>query len=175
MNNDITISMIAAVGRNRELGAKNDMLWHIPEDFQYFQKTTMGHPVIMGRATYESLPTGVRPLSGRTNIVLMHSEELADFVAPTGVVAAHTLEDALDYARDVARDTGVDEVFVIGGGNVYAQALSHAQRLYITEIDADFPQADVFFPSYKGVFVREVSARASSDAHFTYTFKILEK
>ncbi len=174
MSDNVTISLIAAVGRNRELGAKNDMLWHIPEDYKYFMTTTKGHPVVMGLKTWQSLPARSRPLPGRTNIVLMRPEELADFDAPAGVVAAHSLEEALDYARDVARDTGVDEVFVIGGGGVYAQALPLAQRLYITEIDADFPQAEVFFPPYEDVFTREVSVRASGDAHFTYVFRVLE-
>ncbi len=175
MYRKIRTSIIAAVGRNRELGARNALLWHIPEDFKHFQQTTKGHPVIMGRATYESLPQKARPLPKRTNIVLMRPTELSTFDAPAGVVAAHSLDDALVYAQDVARDTGVDEVFVIGGGSVYAQALPIADRLYITEIDADFPGADVFFPPYKDVFSRVVSERTGSDDNFTYTFKSLER
>lgn len=172
---EIRVSIIAAVGRGRELGAGNEILWNIPEDFAYFQKVTTGHPVIMGRKTYESLPQKARPLPKRTNIVLMHQEELADFDAPEGVVVAHSLDDAIAYAQDVARETGKGEVFVIGGGYVYTQALARADRLYITEIDADFPDAEVFFPAYEDLFVREVSVRTSRDENYRYTFKILEK
>lgn len=175
MKHNIRTSLIAAVGRNRELGGGNDMLWHIPEDYRYFQETTKGHPVVMGLKTYQSLPPSSRPLPERTNIVLMAPEELPAFDAPEGVVAAHSLEDALAYAQDVARDTGVDEVFVIGGGSVYAQALPLADRLYITEIDAEFPDAEVFFPAYKDAFPRVVRQRASSDNNYRYVFKVLEK
>jgi len=169
------ISIIAAVGRARELGARGTLLWRIPEDLRYFHDTTVGHPVIMGLTTYRSLPPQARPLPKRTNIVLMTPAELADFDAPAGVVAAHSLDDALDYARDVARETGVDEVFVIGGASVYAQALPLADRLYITEVDADFPEADVFFPAYADLFVRKINVRTSCDENYRYTFNILEK
>ncbi len=171
----IIISMIAAVGRNRELGANNDMLWHIPEDFAYFHRVTRGHPVIMGRATYQSLPESARPLPKRTNIVLMHPEERESFSAPPGVAVAHTLDEALAYGCDVARDSGVSEVFIIGGGSVYALAMPVAHRLYITEIDAEFPEATVFFPPYKTEFPRVMSTRSSHDENFSYTFNVLER
>ena len=167
------ISIIAAIGRNRELGAAGDLLWHIPEDFVYFRTVTMGKPVVMGRRTYDSLPAKARPLPGRTNIVLQGVDE-APIVAE-GVVVVHTIDAALAAAHTAAATAGVDEVFVIGGASVYAQTLVAADRLYLTLVDATFPQADVFFPSYEDVFPRVVSERASSDESFRYTFVIREK
>jgi dihydrofolate reductase len=130
------ISIIAAVGKNRELGKGGKLLWHIPEDMRRFKTLTTGHPVIMGRKTYESIG---KPLPGRTNIVLTQH---AGFET-TGVIAATSLDDALQAARD----TKTDEIFVIGGAQIYTQTIGMADTLYLTIVGRTY-DADAFFPEY---------------------------
>ena len=131
------ISLIAAVARNRALGKDGQLLWHLPEDMRYFRETTRGKPVIMGRRTWESLPEAFRPLPGRRNIVISRNSA---YEAP-GATLAGSLDEAVRLTQD---DT---EVFVIGGAEIYRQALPLAQRLYLTEVAHDFA-ADVFFPEF---------------------------
>ncbi len=171
----IHINVIAAIGRNRELGAQNRLLWHIPEDLQYFREITEGGVVVMGRKTYESLPSAARPLPNRVNIVLLRYSESKDFDAPSEVIRAHTLGEAIEAAQEAASRTGRTEIFVVGGASVYEQILPLADKLYLTEIDADFPEADVFFPPYEDIFTRVVSVRPGGDENFNYLFKVLEK
>lgn len=161
------INMIAGIGRNRELGKKNQLLWHIPEDLAYFKKTTEGHPVIMGRATYESLPDFARPLPGRTNIVLARTEER---YAPDGVIVAHSLDEAFEIA---AKESA--EPFVIGGASIYMQALERTDRLYLTLIDAEDPEADVFFPEYEDLFTKEIAREDHDNGTHKFSFVVLEK
>lgn len=161
------INIIAAIGKNRELGKKNGLLWHIPEDLAYFKKTTSGFPVIMGRTTYESLPDFARPLPGRTNIVLSRSDEDFDEV---GVINVHSLEEALSVAREEN-----EEVFVLGGASVYAQALKYADRLYLTLIDADDPDADVFFPEYSALFSKEISREEHNNGDLAFSFVVFAR
>jgi len=159
------ISMIAAIGRNRELGKNGQLFWHIPEDFAFFKKTTAGHPVIMGRKTWESIPQKFRPLPGRTNIVVTRNN---DYEAPGATVAA-SLEDALAQA-------GSDhEVFIIGGAEIYAQGLSHADRLYLTHVDVADAEADAFFPDYEQQFTKTVSRDEHDNGEHKFVFTILEK
>jgi len=129
--------MIAAVGRNRELGRGNELLWHIPEDLKRFKALTLGHPVIMGRKTFESIG---KPLPGRTNLVVSRS--------------ALSLEDALAQAKKLDKE----EVFIIGGAQIYEQALPYADRLYLTLIE-DTKEADAFFPEYEKLFTKKVSGK----------------
>lgn len=138
------ISAIASLGRNRELGRSGKLLWKISDDLKRVKKLTMGHPLIMGRKTYESIG---RPLPGRTNIIVTRN---AAYDAP-GCIVAPSLEDALACAR--ARDD--EEIFIFGGAEIYAQALPHMDRLYLTVIDAEDPEADTFFPDY-GDFTRVI-------------------
>ena len=126
------VTLIAAVGRNGVIGADNDMPWHLPEDFAYFKRTTMGHPMVMGRKTFDSVG---RVLPGRRTIVVTRQP---DWSHP-GVETAHSLADALALAGPA------DEVFVCGGGQVDAEAMPFAQRLLITEVDQS-PEGDVTFP-----------------------------
>ena len=160
-------SIIAAIGRNRELGGtvdgKTDLLWHIPEDFKHFKKTTMGKPIIMGSTTYESIG---KALPGRLNIVLSHDKE---YIA-NGCTVAHSLDEAVERASK----EGTDEMFIIGGGFVYKQALEQGMvdRMYLTIIDADFKNADVFFPEYSN-FTKIVEERESKDKTFSYKFVTL--
>jgi dihydrofolate reductase len=158
------ISIIAAMDRNRLIGRDNQLPWRLPADLAHFKKTTMGKPVVMGRKTFESIG---KPLPGRTNIVLTHS---LDFAAE-GVLAADSLESALEQAGDVA------EVMVIGGGAVYRQALPLAQRLYLTLVDEAF-EGDAWFPEIDPAQWREVernSHGADERNPHNYSFVVLEK
>jgi dihydrofolate reductase len=141
-----SVTLIAAVGRNGVIGADNDMPWHLPEDFAYFKRTTMGHPMIMGRKTFDSIG---RVLPGRRTIVVTRQR---DWSHPD-VETAHSLVDALDLAGPA------DEVFVCGGGQVYAEAMRFAHRLLITEVD-QAPEGDVRFPAIDISDWREVSRQA---------------
>jgi dihydrofolate reductase len=129
------LSMIAAVARNHAIGKNNQLLWHLPEDMKYFRKTTRGKPVIMGRKTWESLPDSFRPLPARHNIVVSRNPA---YQAP-GATLVRSLQEAL---RVIAES---EEAFVIGGAELYRQALPLAGRLYLTEI-AESIEGDVFFP-----------------------------
>lgn len=137
------ISMIASVGKNRELGIDNHLIWKIPRDMKFFRDTTMGHKVIMGRKTYESLP-GYLP--GREMIVL-------DFNKVEGNVSTmYSVEEVLDNYLN-----SPEEVFIIGGASIYKQFIKYATRLYLTEIDESCYLADVYFPEFnKRNWSREV-------------------
>ncbi len=163
----VGLSIIAAIGRNGELGKRGaeKLLWYLPEDFKHFKKTTMGRPVIMGSATFESIG---KPLPGRLNIVLSH---LSDYKAE-GCSVAHSLEDAIELARSCEEN----EIFIIGGGFVYTQAMESGlvNRLYLTIIDADFDEADIFFPDYSD-FTNVIAEKVSHNDDYNYKFIILEK
>ena len=128
----MTVSIIVAVAENGTIGDQNALLWHIKEDMQLFRRTTTGHTVVMGRKTYDSLG---RPLPKRTNIVITRQA-----VALEGCIVAHSLEEAL-----AACPEGEEECFIIGGAQIYEQALAVADRLYLTRLDKEF-EADTFFP-----------------------------
>jgi len=161
------ISIIAALGaRTRALGKDGDLLFRIPDDLARFRLLTKGHPVIMGRKTWESLPEEVRPLPKRTNLVVTRQ---AEYKAPGALVVA-SLEEALASARLVA---GNDEIFIIGGGELYALALPFANRLYLTLVDDDAP-GDVFFPELDDSW-HEVSREAHSEGTLAFSYVILEK
>ncbi len=130
----MTISIIAAIGKNYELGKNNDLIWHFREDMQFFKSITTGHAVIMGRRTFESLP---KALPNRTNIVISSN---ANYIAEEAIVVTN-MNDALSAAED-------DEIFIIGGGRIYSQFLPMADKLYLTEIDAECPDADTYFPDF---------------------------
>jgi dihydrofolate reductase len=134
------LSIIAAIGKNRELGLEGNLLWHLPDDLKRFKALTTGHPVIMGRKTWESLPDRARPLPNRANIIVTRQ---ATYEAP-GAVVVNSFEDARAAA---ARAEGAAETFVIGGSQLYAEALPSTDRLYLTLVDAS-ALADVFFPTY---------------------------
>ncbi|MFM6852065.1 MAG: dihydrofolate reductase [Terrabacter sp.] len=125
------VTMIAAVGRNGVIGDGQTMPWHLPEDLRFFKRTTMGHPMVMGRRTFDSM--GVLP--GRRSIVVTRGHDWSH----DGVEVAHSLEEALDLVRDEPL------VFVVGGGEVYRLAMPYAARLVITEVDQS-PDGSVTFP-----------------------------
>jgi len=160
------ISAIAAVGKHLELGGGNELLWHLPDDFSWFIKHTKGKPVIMGRKTMESLG---RPLKNRLNIVITRNpDSVID-----GFYGVNSLESALEYAKSQYDD----EIFIIGGGEIYNQSMGLLDRLYITEVDAAFPQADTFFPSYKSGWKETFREHHPVDEKHQYSFDfvILDK
>ena len=130
----MTISMIAAVGRNNELGKDNDLIFHFKSDMKFFRETTTGSTVVMGRKTFESLP---KVLPNRRNIVISRNADLKI----DGAEVCQSVEEALKLCEN-------DNVFVIGGGKVYAESLKYADKIYLTEIEADCPGADTFFPEF---------------------------
>ena len=138
------VALIAAVARNGVIGHANDLLWKLPEDMAFFKRTTMGNPVIMGRKTWESIPKRFRPLQGRTNIVVTRQATWK----PDGALVAHGFEEALEMALESASANphGM-RAFVIGGAELYALALPHADELVLTEIDRDY-EGDARFPAW---------------------------
>jgi dihydrofolate reductase len=133
--------IIAAVAENRAIGKDNDLIWHLPADMHFFKTQTMGHPVIMGRRNYESIPARYRPLPGRLNIVLSRNEA---FAAP-GCEVFTTLKDATAFCES----KGFKKAFIIGGGEIYNLALKEGlvDEMLITEVQAT-PDADAYFPLY---------------------------
>jgi len=158
------ISFIWGQDRNRLIGADNALPWKLPADMAWFKKSTMGKPILMGRKTYESIG---RPLPGRTNLILTRQQELQI----KGCTVVHNLEAALAAVPDA------DEIMVMGGAEIYALLLDQAERLYITEIDAEF-KGDAWFPE----FDRELWQEISRESHlpdekniYPYAFIIMER
>ncbi len=156
------VSIIVAVARNWAIGMNNQLLWHIPEDFRWFKKHTHGHPVIMGRRTWESLP--VKPLPGRKNIII--TDVPGDCFPGTTCVGS------------VLEATGImdshQENFIIGGGMVYRQFLPIAQKVYLTVVDRDF-EADTWFPELLPEQWKEVYREPHLDGDPGYTFLIYDR
>ena len=164
------IAMIAAVARNGVIGAGGDMPWRIPSDFVHFKRTTMGKPLVMGRKQFDSVG---RPLPGRANIVVTRSTDFA----PDGVIVMHDLDSAIAEARRIARADGVDEVMVIGGGEIYRQAMPLAQRLYISHVDLE-PAGDVMFPAIDPAVwfaQRQIPVEPSPKDPATYGISVYER
>ena len=158
------VSLIAAMAKNRTIGLDNALPWHLPADQRYFKAKTMGHSLVMGRRTFESI--GERPLPGRKTIVVSRRRDYA----PPGVEVAHSLDEAL------ARAEG-EEVFVAGGEEIFREALPRAHRLYLTRIERDFP-GDTFFPEFDESAWRLLDRErheATAEIPFAYSFEIWEK
>lgn len=158
------ISIIAAIGKNRELGRGNKLLWHISEDLKRFRELTKGHAVIMGRKTFESLG---KPLPNRLNIVVSRNCELKS--DNPQVKYFSSLQKAVDEGKKFG-----GEVFIIGGGEIYRQGLPLADKLYLTLVDADCPEADTYFPDYSTLFHVDSKKEREGDG-YKYSFVILEK
>lgn len=138
MSDTPVIAAIVAMSRNHVIGSDNKLLWHIPEDFKHFKRTTTGKPVIMGRRTYGSIG---RPLPGRANIVISRNPDAVQ----GDVFAVATLPEAIERARRIAAADGANEIFIIGGGQIYQEAMPLTDRIYLTVIDRDY-EGDTFFP-----------------------------
>lgn len=163
-----TISMIAAIGKNRELGKGNDLLWHIPDDLKRFRSITKGHPCIMGRKTFESiLAIAGHPLPNRTNIVVTRDKAWSH----EGALPIDSIEEAIQLAK---RKPGGEEVFIIGGGQIYAAAIGYTDKLYLTVIE-DSKEADSFFPEYAPAFKKKVYEEDRTWNGLTYAWVDLER
>ena len=151
------ISMIACIGKNRELGLSGELVFHIKEDMRFFKEKTMGHPILMGARTFESLP-GILP--GRKHYVLTsHPEKL-----PPEVAAVADLESFVEEFQN-----SKTEVFVIGGAHVYSEMLEFADNLYLTEVDAG-TEADVYFPDFDKSKYDKIELKKGNQDDLTYTF-----
>lgn len=156
------IALVAAVAENGVIGADGGMPWHYPADLEQFKETTMGHPVVMGRKTYESIAGRLGgPLPGRTNVVL----STRDPDLPEGAVSVDGVESAIEAARDdLAMRHGQDTVYVVGGATVYEQFLPEADRLVLTEVP-ESPEGDTYFPDVGDEWT-EVSREERDDLAF---------
>ena len=164
----MTISLVVAMASNRVIGKANGMPWRLPGEQKYFKAVTMGKPMIMGRKTYESIG---RPLPGRANIVVTRTCKING----EGVTVTHDFHDAVKLARAIAAGNETGEIMVIGGGNIYEQALPLADRIYLTEIHADF-DGDTFFPPLNDHW-HEVSRTPGTppEGGPAYDFVVLER
>lgn len=163
------ISLIAAVAQNGVIGKNNDLPWKLPDDMKYFMNTTQGHHVIMGRKNYDSLPPKFKPLANRTNWVVTRQ---SNFEAP----GCHVVP-SLSYAVEQIKKEKPDELFVIGGAEIYKLALPMAHRLYLTEIKAQI-DGDVFFPSFDRKEWKEISRKphAADERHLhAFDFVVYER
>lgn len=157
-----SISIIVAMARDRVIGARNSLPWHLPEDLRHFKALTMGHHIIMGRKTYESIG---RPLPGRTTVIVSRDP---DYRVP-GCVTTSSIEAALVACGDDP------EIFFVGGANLYVQALPYASRLYLTEIDLQV-EGDAWFPAFDRSAWRETARDChATEAGLAYCFLTLER
>ena len=165
----VKVAMIAAMARNRIIGRDNKMPWHLPEDLKYFRATTWGKPIIMGRKTFDSLG---RPLPGRANIVISRQPGL---LIP-GVQVVSDIDQALALARHQAELDAVDEIMIIGGGNIYEQCLDLADRLYLTRVELE-PDGDAWFPEVVDAQWRLVNERAvaAGEEYPAHCYQVLER
>jgi len=153
-----TVSLIVAVSRNMAIGKDNKLLWHIPTDLRYFKQVTQNKSIIMGRKTFESIG---RVLPNRHNIVVSTNPELA--------IPGATVVRSLDSAFEAATS---DEIMVIGGAQIYAQSIHRANKLYVTQVEVDVPDADAFFPEIDKAVWRTVDAGyyQATDTHPAFVF-----
>ena len=155
------ISLIVAHDKNRVIGYESKMPWHLPGDLQYFKEMTMGKPIIMGRKTFESIG---RPLPGRRNIVITRNRQYNS----DGIETVSSLDEALMLTKND------EEVMIIGGEQIFRLALPLANRLYITQINAEF-NGDTFFPSYEGWQLVHCQNEIKSNDGYTFQYCIYEK
>ena len=156
------ISIIACVGKNLELGKKNDLIWHLPNDLKYFKNVTSGKTVIMGRRTFESLP-GILPK--RRNIVLQLPNE-------SNIEGVEIFNDIPSILESVKNE---DEAFIIGGASIYRQFLEYANKLYLTEVNEKCKDAEVYFPKFDKRKYKKTIVGNNSDNGIEYNFVIYER
>ncbi len=169
MKSEMIISMIAAMGSNRVIGKDNDIPWHLPDDFKYFKESTKNHHVIMGRKNWESLPHKFRPLPSRPNFVITRQ----DNYQADGATLFRSLKDALSKAEEM----GEKEAFIIGGGEIYREGLSFAEKIYLTEINGTF-QGQTTFPEFDKEQWIEVSRehhRKDERHQYSFDFVVYKK
>lgn len=163
------LSLIVAMAENRVIGVNNNLPWRLPNDLRYFKQVTMGKPVIMGRKTFESIG---KPLPGRTNIVITRQSDYKG----EGVDVVSSLDEAIALGRNIGLINGIDEVMVIGGAEIYAQALPYADRLYLTQVHARI-EGDAYFPEIAWDEFSEVGRedfQAEGANPYDYSFVVYE-
>ena len=164
-------SLIVAIAENNVIGKDNDLIWRLPNDMKFFKETTLNHHIITGRKNYISIPKKFRPLPNRTNIVLTHQTDFNE----EGCVVMHSLETAIEHAKN----NNETELFIIGGGQIYKEALEKGliDRMYITQVHHQF-EGDTFFPEMDNTIWKKVSETNNSidEKHqFPYSFVVYEK
>lgn len=167
----MNLAIIVAAAKNGVIGKNNQLPWHLPQDLKYFKAVTLGKPVIMGRKTFESIG---RPLPGRTNIVVTRDKL---WCPHSEIVVVHSLEQAISRAADViaASATTMDEAMIIGGAEIYRTALPLANKIYLTEIDAE-PDGDAFFSPLDGrIWELESSMTGDDTAQVSHRFLIYRR
>ena len=161
------VSIVVSIGKNGVIGRLDKLMWPIPEDLKRFKQLTMGHPVIMGRKTFEPILLSLgKPLPGRTNIVITRHKNYK----PSGVLVTHSLKEALDKAKEINKE----EIFIGGGAQIYEQALPFVDKLYLTLID-DEKEGDAYFPEYKHLFTKKIKEEVCEYNGLKYTWVDLEK
>lgn len=164
------LAMIAAVAENNAIGINNKLPWYLPGDLRYFKAVTMGKPIIMGRKTFDSLR---KPLPGRTNIVLTRDREYQR----EGISVVYSLKEAIALAEDIALINGHEEVMVIGGEQIYREALPVAGRLYLTRVHRRF-EGDAFFPALEPSEWKETVREdrvVEGDEALAYSYLVLDR
>jgi dihydrofolate reductase len=177
------ISIISAIAKNRVIGSKNGLPWHLPADFAYFKNKTLGKVLIMGLNTFKSI--GEKPLPGRKHIILC---DLLDYKVPENCFVAKSIDEAVEMAKKLSKEQGSDEIMICGGAFVYKQFLPLADRLYLTYIHQDF-EGDVLFPEFDLADWKEVgredhqpddpsshkAAEGRGKNKWPYSFVVLER
>ena len=156
------ISIIVAMDDKQGIGKSNQLMWRIPSELSRFRTITTGHPIIMGRKTYESIG---RPLPKRTNIIITRDKSYH----VDGCTVVNSLKDAIA----IAKKEDQIEIFIIGGGEIYKQAVPFAQKLYITKVQGDYG-ADTFFPDYSN-FTKLISKEEHREGLYSFSYSILER
>lgn len=156
------LTIIVAAGEDNAIGKDNDLIWHLSDDLKRFKRLTSGHHIIMGRKTFESFP---KPLPNRKHIVITRQ---SNYQVPEGVIVVNSLEDAIEAAKND------DQPFIIGGGEIYAQSMSLANKIELTRVHASFEGADTFFPNINSSIWKEVDRKINdADADHKYAFSFI--
>lgn len=159
------VTIVVAMGKNREIGKDNQLLWHLPKDLKHFKDITSGHPIIMGRKTYESIG---KPLPNRTNIVISRKKDWFE----EGILIVGSIKEALKFAQKID-----ENVFIIGGGNIYEQTMDLTDRIEVTLVDAEL-DADTYFPEMSEKIWQktdEVCHEKDEKNQFDFCFQTFER
>jgi dihydrofolate reductase len=166
----MTIAMIVAAAEDNAIGKDNGLLWHLPNDLKFFKNITWGMPVVMGRKTYESIAG--EPLPGRFNIVITRDQDFDP--GDSAVWVVHSLDEAISKARE----TNCKELFIAGGGEIYAQAMPRADRIYLTRILGHFPDAEIYFRDFhekEWMLKSRLEFPADEKHAYAYRFEVWER
>ena len=159
------ITIVVAMGLNNEIGANNQLLWHLPKDLKHFKEITTGHPIIMGRKTYESIG---KPLPNRTNIVVSTKKDWFE----EGILIVGSLKEAIKFAKKMD-----EEIYIIGGGNIYEQTIDLAEKLEVTQVNAEL-KADIFFPKINPKIwnkTNEINHEKDKKNEYDFSFQTYER